>query len=298
VAQDLLLTVSTGIRDDSSERSLMVRRRVKRKIEERAPRPTTRRSALRRIDADSDVQTSYFFMLNCLLHSRVQTGLESNTEFYDEDVNVYLAHLLNSHMDPRYLARSAGLVAIDDSALYRMIADADTDRQRYDVYKANADYLLMAVAVFDIFDERHCHHRVAFHIPKTTYIARAAAYYGLASSYACRVGRGTTPIAETLAKLSEGIETYVQILMHMRGQYLNFIKRYSDGELFHLERCMEDIKRDEVIEERRNEFLDVYHAWMNTHEEGLLEQLCETARLLREVDPKFEFEPPMDRAAR
>jgi hypothetical protein len=276
----------------------MVRRRLKGQTKKQCQRTSVHRAPLRKLETDTDVQTSYFFMLNCLLHSRVQTGIESNSEFYDEDVNVYLAHLLNSHIDPRYILRTSELVALDDSDLYRMIADADTDRQRYDLYKANADHLLISVAVFDVFDERHCHHRSVFHIPKTAYIARAAAYYGLASSYAARTGRGSTPISETLAKVSEGIESYVRILMYMRGQYLNFIRRYSDGELFHLERSMEDVRRDEIVEERRNEFLDVYHAWMSTHAENLLERLTESARLLKEVDPKFEFEPPRNTATR
>lgn len=269
----------------------MVKRRAKATTKVSTVPGAGRRGSLRKLETDTDIQTSYFFMLNCLLHSRVQTGLESNTEFYDEDVNVYLAHLLNSHIDPKYIMRVEGLLASDDSDLFRMIADSGSDRQRYEIYKANADRLMLSVAVFDIFDERHFHRSSAFHVPKTTYIARAAAYYGLASSYATRLGRGTTPISETLAKLSEGIESYVSILMYMRGQYLNFIRRYSDGELFHLERSIEGIRQEEIIEQRRNEFLDVYHAWMNTHEEALRERLSESARLLREVDPTFEFDP-------
>jgi len=35
-------------------------------------------------------------MLKCLLYSRLQTGLVSNKEYYDEDVNVYMAHLLQA----------------------------------------------------------------------------------------------------------------------------------------------------------------------------------------------------------
>jgi hypothetical protein len=272
----------------------MVKRRTRGTTKVSPPRSTGRRGALRKLETDTDVQTSYFFMLNCLLHSRVQTGLESNTDFYDEDVNVYLAHMLNSHIDPKYLMRVERLVCLDDSELFRMIADCPTDRQRYEIYKANADHLLMSVAVFDVFDERHCHHRSVFHVPKTVYISRAASYFSLASSYATRTGRGTTSVSETLAKLSEGIENYVTILMHMRGQYLNFIRRYSEGELFHLERSIEDIRREEVIEQRRNEFLDVYHAWLNSHEDELKKRLSESARLLREVDPTFEFDPPRD----
>lgn len=276
----------------------MVKRRVKGNTKASEPRSTGRRGSLKKLDTDTDVQTSYFFMLNCLLHSRVQTGLESNTEFYDEDVNVYLAHLLNAHIDPKYLLRAGRLICLDDSELFRMIADCETDRQRYEIYKANADHLLMSVAVFDVFDERHRHHKSTFHIPKTVYIARAAAYFAAASSYATRIGRGTTPISETLAKLSESMESYVTILLYMRGQYLNFIRRYSDGELFHLERSIDDIRKEEVIEQRRNEFLDIYHAWMNTREDDLRERLDESAQLLREVDPTFEFDPSRDARAR
>jgi len=255
--------------------------------------PVRRRSrSLRKLEIDADVQTSYFFMLNCLLHSRVQTGLESNTERHDEDVNVYLAHLLNSHIDPKYLQNTSGLIGGDDVDVYRMVADCGSDRQRYEIYKANADYLLMSVAVFDVFEERHCHHLSAFHVPKTVYIARASSYYSLASSYATKLGRGTTGVAETLSKISDGIESYIRILMYMRGQYLGFIRRYSEGELFHLERSIEDIRRAELIEERRNEFLDIYHAWMSTRDDGLKDRLTESARLLREVDPSFEFRVP------
>jgi hypothetical protein len=270
----------------------MVRRRLKGRSDESAPPAPKARRSLRRLEIDADVQTSYFFMLNCLLHSRVQTGLESNTERYDEDVNIYLAHLLNSHIDPKYLVRCADLIGRDDVDVFRMIDDCETDRQRYEIYRANADYLLMSVAIFDVFDERHCHHRSVFHVPKTVYITRAASYYTLASSYATKLGRGSTALTETLQKLSDGIESYVRILMYMRGQYLSFIKRYSEGELFHLERSMEDIRKAELIEERRNEFLDVYHAWMNTHDDDLKDRLSESARLLREVDPSFEFKVP------
>ena len=270
----------------------MVKRRLKGRSKGPASPTPRRRRALKRLETDADVQTSYFFMLNCLLHSRVQTGLESNTERYDEDVNVYLAHLLNSHIEPGYLLRTSPMIAVDDAHVFRMIEQSGSDRQRYEIYRANADYLLISVAVFDVFDERHYHHRSDFHTPKTVYIARAAAYYGLAASFATKLARGPSSIADTFSKLSEGIESYVRILMYMRGQYLNFIKRYSDGELFHLERSIEDIRRAELIEERRNEFLDVYHAWMRTRDEDLKERLSESAELLRQVDPTFEFQVP------
>jgi hypothetical protein len=266
----------------------MPRRWLGGKTKKTASRATSRE----RLDPGADVQTSYFFMLNCLLHSRVHTGIESNSEFYDEDVNVYLAHLLNAHIDPTQTAHTAECIAPDDATVHRMIADAPNDRQRYRVYKANADFLLIAVTVFDVFEDRHYNRHPAFHTSRDSHIGRAALYYALAASYAARLGPGGGALAPTLLKISEGIESYVRILAYLRGHYLDLIRRYSVGELFHLERSIQEIERGETIEHMRNEFLDTYHAWLKTGVSDLKEKLSEQARLLKEVDPSFEFKPP------
>ena len=49
------------------------------------------------------VRPSYYFMMRSLLHSRIDTGLLSNRGIEDEDVNVYLAHLLQSFGDAEFL---------------------------------------------------------------------------------------------------------------------------------------------------------------------------------------------------
>jgi hypothetical protein len=270
----------------------MPRRWPRGNTKKTASRATPRRTARGRLDTGADVQTSYFFMLNCLLHSRVHTGIESNSEFYDEDVNVYLAHLLNAHIDPSHIARTSELLAPDDATVHRMIADAPSDRHRYNVYKANADFLLIGVTVFDIYEDRHYNRHPAFHVPSESRIGRAALYYALAASYAGKLGRGPASLAPTLLKICEGIEDYVRILAYLRGHYLDLIRRYSPGELFHLERSIQEIERGEMIERMRNEFLDTYHAWLKTGVSDLKKKLSEQARLLKEIDPTFEFKPP------
>lgn len=262
------------------------------KTKKSARRPAPRRGARDLLDTEADVQTSYFFMLNCLLHSRIHTGLESNSEFYDEDVNVYLAHLLNSHIDPAKAAHTADLIAPDDATVHRMIADAPDDRQRYTIYKTNADFLLIAVTVFDVFEDRHDNRHPAFHISRESRIGKAALYYALAASYAAKLGSGPASLAPTLLKISEGIDTYVRVLAYLRGHYLDLIRRYSAGELFHLERSIQEIERGEMIEQMRNEFLDTYHAWLKTGVPDLKEKLSEQARMLQEIDPSFKFKPP------
>jgi len=269
----------------------MAERAHRAKTKESSTRTGSRTRKSRKLDLGTDVQTSYFFMLNCLLHSRVNIGIESNSEVYDEDVNVYLAHLLNSHIDPRYLLRASTYISQTDADVAASLAGHADCRRSYETYKANADFLLMAVSVFDLFDEPR-HSRPHHYTPRQIYIGRAALYYSLASSYATKLARGESPIGDTLLKLSDRIDDYVKILSYMRGQYLDFIRRYSPGELFHLDLVLDKIHRDETIEKMRDEFLDTYHAWMKTGVPELKHKLEEQAKLLREIDPTFEFTPP------
>src|SRR5215471_7746915 len=57
-------------------------------------------------ESNRALEPTYYFMINCLLYSRMETGLVSNQDFYDEDVNVYLAHLLHSFINPEYVEQS------------------------------------------------------------------------------------------------------------------------------------------------------------------------------------------------
>jgi hypothetical protein len=269
----------------------MTERAHRAKTKRRADRsPSRRRSG--KLEIGAGVQTSYFFMLNCLLHSRVSIGIESNSVFYDEDVNVYLAHLLNAHIDPRYLERASEHIAYTDADLAASLDGERDVRRRYEAYRANADFLLMAVSIFDLYDEPRHSRPFALRTPKRVYVARAATYYSIAASCASKLARGESVVGETLAKLAEGIEDYVRILSYMRGQYLDFIKRYSPGELFHLDRALEEIERDLAIEQMRDELLDTYNEWKKTGNSELRARLEQQADVLREIDPTFEFKPP------
>jgi len=231
-------------------------------------------------------------MLNCLLHSRIHTGIESNHDVYDEDVNVYLAHLLNSHMEASQITAMPDSIATCDADLFRMIEEAGSDRRRYTIYKTNADFLLMSIAVFDTVDKPVFNRPAIFHTSRSTYIARAASYYAHAASHATKLACGTSRVGLTLQKLSDRFDDYVQILTYMRGQYLNLLKRYSPGELFHLDRQIEKVERDQAIERVRDEFLDTYHEWMKTREDAVQKRLLEQAELLKELDPAFDFQLP------
>jgi hypothetical protein len=70
-------------------------------------------------DSRRELEPDFFFMMNCLLYSRMETGFPSNHDFYDEDVNVYIANLLCSFMNPEYHRRAKKYLSPYDTNLFK-----------------------------------------------------------------------------------------------------------------------------------------------------------------------------------
>src|SRR4030067_3529477 len=72
-------------------------------------------------ETSRDLQPTYYFMINCLLYSRMETGLVSNQDYYDEDVNVYLAHLLHSFLHPEDVEQAKKYLSKYDADVFRRL---------------------------------------------------------------------------------------------------------------------------------------------------------------------------------
>ena len=99
-------------------------------------------------------------------------------------------------------------------------------------------------------------------------------------------------VAEVLEKLSVGFEKYIRILSHMRGEYLDLMKRLSQGEVYHLERSVDEHSQQELLRVKQDELLELYSAWKEqpTREaEASLERLVSE---IRQLNPDFRFELP------
>ena len=101
------------------------------------------------------------------------------------------------------------------------------------------------------------------------YIGRGRTYYRFAYSYSQQIHGRHTPITEVLEKLSEGFDKYTRILAHMRGEYLDLLRRLSRGEIYHLERVVNESQREEKIKEKQDQVLDLYLEWKSSRDETL-----------------------------
>jgi hypothetical protein len=234
-------------------------------------------------------------MINCLLYSRMETGLVSNQDFYDEDVNVYLAHLLHSFLNPEYVEQSKKYLSKYDADVFRRLQNSTDARLKYAIYKTNADFLLVSIG---IFDQPLTPGQVEKMKPaEEAYVGRGKTYYHFAYSYSQQIHRRNAGISEVLEKLSVGFEKYLKILSHMRGEYLDLSRRLSEGEVFHLERTVNEAGRQEQIRAKQDQLLELYSAWRSTPSAELEEDMQRVVSEIRELSPGFQFELPRREAA-
>ena len=242
-------------------------------------------------DTSRELQPTYYFMINCLLYSRMETGLVSNQDFYDEDVNVYLAHLLHSFINPEYVEQSKKFLSKYDTDVFRRMSSSTDARLKYLIYKTNADFLLVSIGIFDNPNAAESH-RSKLQPSEEAYIGRGKTYYHFAYSYAQQVHRKNAGVSEVLEKLSVGFEKYLRILSHMRGEYLGLMKRLSSGEVYHLERSVDEHQQQELLRVKQDELLELYSQWRTEPSKETELSLERVVGEIRQLNPDFKFELP------
>ncbi len=237
-----------------------------------------------------EVEPTFFFMMNCLLYSRLESGNPSNDAGYDEDVNVYLAHLLTSFMNPEYHERTKKYLSRYDSDLFEKIRLSDDVRLKYTIYKTNADFLLISTGIFKNPDGTRPGSKDKWlKNNEEAYMGRAKSYYQFAYSYSQSMFRKSAGITEVLEKLSNGFERYVEVLSHMRGEYFNILDRLGTGDVYHLERSVDSFTSDKELRKLQDEFLDLYSEYMREKSDELYGQLIRLGKRIQEIDPSFRF---------
>lgn len=218
----------------------------------------------------------------------METGFPSNHDFYDEDVNVYIANLLCSFMNPEYHRRAKKFISPYDSNLFEKIKDSSDVRLKYTIYKTNADFLLISIGIFKNAEASSSTAQLCSR-SEEAHMGRGKAYYQFAYSYSQSMFRKPTAISEVLEKLSRGFENYVEILSHMRGEYFNILESLGNGEIYHLERSIDTYKTSEELKNLQDRFLDVYSEYQKTKDPNLKVELERLVKTIQKIDESFYF---------
>src|SRR5690242_3171457 len=197
---------------------------------------------------------SYFFINNFLL-SRIDSEMPSDLKEYDEDVNVYTASLLAGVVTGQHDLLTGDYVSTRDSDVFARVQETKDQRYRYRVYKANADFLYVSLGVFSEASAGVDPSRASEN-EANRLTGRGKSYYQFASAYAERLYGSHAGITEVMDKLSRNFEAYTKVMTWMSGEYLNLVRRLSEGEVFHIERQAQERFEDEHRRNTWNALLD------------------------------------------
>lgn len=251
-------------------------------------------------DEARSVKPSYYFMMRSLLHSRVDTGMVSDVEGEEEDVNVYLAHLLQSFSDPDYLESARPYLHRYDHEVFDRLSRSTDARLKYRIYKTNADFLLVSIGVFDNPSQTLLKRLGAsgsnaiFEPTEEATMGRGRTYYQFAYEYSQLLSRRQPAMTEVLEKLAKGFDRYIHILAHLRGEYLDLVHQLSQGEVYHLERTVNNEQVREKLKDCQDAFLDHYATWRRSKSAEDRERMEQAAEKLQDLDPNFSFDPDIE----
>ncbi|HEX7078793.1 MAG TPA: hypothetical protein VF363_10240 [Candidatus Eisenbacteria bacterium] len=229
-----------------------------------------------------------YFFINSFLLSRIDSDMPSDLAEYDEDVNVYTASLLAGVVSGREDLLRADLVSTRDADVFARVQESKDRRLRYQVYKANADFLYVSLGVFaeGVVPREPV---AASEADAQRLTGRGKSYYHFASAYAERLYGSRAGIAEVMEKLSRNFEAYTKVMSWMSGEYLNLVRRLSEGEVFHIERDAQSRFEDAHKSNTWDELLDAYVEWQKSHAVQARRRLTRAARELKRIDPQFSF---------
>jgi hypothetical protein len=228
------------------------------------------------------------YLLSSIIKSRKDTNFPSNSITFDEDVNVYLAHLLFAVSLPEYHEMAEPYLSLETSDILKWVKNTEDRTIRYFIFKVNADHIMIHTAIFDDLLQRHKHHffkRSAKH-----YKELAQLYYDQAAIYHNRIYRKKTGVGEVLEKLSNYYDSYQGLLKHVRREYFNFVNGFRDQAFNQFMDQVRGYEHESKSKSKMDQFLDLYGRWLQTKDPSLEPHIYMLSRDLHALDPEFHFD--------
>ncbi|OGW81111.1 MAG: hypothetical protein A3G33_10240 [Omnitrophica bacterium RIFCSPLOWO2_12_FULL_44_17] len=231
-------------------------------------------------------ESAISYLLTSILKSRELVGMPSNQVEFDEDVNIYLAHLLFAASLPDYQEAVKRYVSLNISDVTDLVDRSDDRVIRYFIYKVNADHLLVHLGIFNDLEASANHFYCK---SEHQYASMAQAYYEQAAQYHRRIYRRQTAIGSVLGKLAKSFGCYKEILHNIRKDFFHFSNEFQD---MAFTKFCDDLKRFEnenQYMDMMDLFLDSYATWKKTKDPSEFVRLHKVVKCLKEINPQFTF---------
>lgn len=227
------------------------------------------------------------YLLGSILKCRKDSNFPSNSSGFDEDVNVYLAHLLFAVSLPEYHDMAEPYLSMDTSDIVQWVKSTEDRTIRYFIFKVNADHILIHTAIFEDLENKK---EKFFKKSQKHYRELAQLYYDQAALYHSRIYRKKTGVGDVLEKLSRSFEAYQNLLRMVRREYFNFVNNFRDqafsqfmGEINHYE-------SQTGKQEKIDQLLDLYGDWMKHKNPETKNKIQDLVDRIKQLDRSFQFD--------
>jgi hypothetical protein len=242
--------------------------------------------------SSEDRESAIFFLLESILKAKDGAQGLTRTLSFDEDVNIYLAHLLFAVSLPEYHDMADPFLSSNSQEIFEWVKETEDPMLRYFIFKVNADHLLVQSTIFNpdpLLAKRFSLKKEAKEA-KTEERLAAILYYNQASRCHAGVYDKKTGVGEVLGKIASQFDVYRHVLAGVKEDYFKFIECFREQAFQHFLVKLSGYEKEHLKEMKMEKFLDVYQRWLATKSPELKQQILQLTRELRELDPQFHFD--------
>jgi len=236
------------------------------------------------------VESSYSYFIDAWTRARSEVFASAEDSSPDEDVNIYVAYLLSGLAEGQYISDLRRCTSPYAHEVVAELVRCDDDLARYNVCKANADFLLLALGIFrgatrtlPLLPENPT-------ASEQSLVRRARAFYFHAAALAGTLFGKNSAQARVLLKLATHFQRYLAVMRRVRDDALYIIPGLSHGEMYHLGRTVETVGEDMRRMRKWDEFLDALRLWELRPTDSNWTAVVSTGRELEKEDSNFSLE--------
>jgi hypothetical protein len=242
--------------------------------------------------SSEDRESAIHFLLESILKAKDQSHGLTRTLSFDEDVNIYLAHLLFAISLPEYHDMADPFLSTDTHEVFEWVKETDDPMLRYFIFKVNADHLLVQSAIFDPNPKLAKRFSLKKDAKEETNEERLAAilYYNQASRCHAGVYDKKTGVGEVLGKIAGQFDVYRHILTGVKEDYFKFIDCFREQAFQQFLVKLGGYEKDHLRGIKMEQFLEAYQGWLSDRTPELKSKILRLTQELSQLDPQFNFD--------
>ena len=237
-------------------------------------------------------ESAIYFLLESILKARDQTHDLTRTLSFDEDVNIYLAHLLFAISLPEYHDMADPFLSTNTNEVFEWVRETEDPMLRYFIFKVNADQLLVQSTIFnpDPKMAKRFSLKKDAKDEKSEERLSAILYYKQASRCHAGVYDKKTGVGEVLGKIAGQFDVYRHILTGVKEDYFKFIECFREQAFQHFLVKLNGYEKDHLRDIKMEQFLEAYQGWLSTKAPEAKNRILYLAQELNQLDPQFRFD--------